>query len=244
LKRKLIALDLALVAAIGAASWKLRQDWVTLRAREHKLYLRPVKGSQPPVLNVAPAPQPVAAVGYAEIAQQMLFSRDRNPNVVIEPEPVKEKPMPPLPVLYGVMNLVDSTTVVMSETPVAPHRGVRLGDSIGPFKLLAVNREDITLEWEGKSVTKKIDAMLVREAPAAPTASKSERTQQAPQRPSAPAPPPKADPVPGADTGNGVRACQPGDSSPAGTVTDGYRKLVSTTPFGSMCRWEPIPKSQ
>jgi hypothetical protein len=153
--------------------------------------------------------------------------------------------MPPLPVLYGVMNLVDSTTVVMSETPVAPHHGVRLGDAIGPFKLVAVNREDITLEWEGKSVTKKIDAMLVREAPAAPAASNAgARTPKAPQRPSAPAPPPKADPVPGADTGNGVRACQPGDSSPAGTVADGYRKLVSTTPFGSMCRWEPIQKSQ
>ena len=245
MKRKLIALDLALVAAIGAASWKLRQDWVTLRAREHKLYQRTVKGSRPPVLNVTPAPQPVAAVGYAEIAQQMLFSKDRNPDVVIEPEPVKEKPMPPLPVLYGVMNLVDSTTVVMSETPVAPHHGVRLGEAIGPFKLVAVNREDITLEWEGKSVTKKIDAMLVREAAAAPAASKGgPRTPQQPQRPSAPAPPPKADPVPGADTGNGVRACQPGDSSPAGTVADGYRKLVSTTPFGSMCRWEPVQKSQ
>jgi hypothetical protein len=246
LKRKLIALDLALVAAIGAASWKLRQDWVTLRAREHKLHQRSVRGSRPPALNVAPAPQPVAAVVYAEIAQQMLFSRDRNPDVVIEPEPApKEKPMPPLPVLYGVMNLVDSTTVVMSETAVAPHHGVRLGEAIGPFKLVAVNREDITFEWEGKSVTKKIGDMLVREAPAGPTASNAgPRTQQAPQRPSQPPPPPKADPVPGADTGNGVRACQPGDSSPAGTVADGYRKLMSTTPFGSMCRGEPIQKPQ
>jgi hypothetical protein len=133
----------------------------------------------------------------------------------------------------------------MSETAVAPHHGVRLGEAIGPFKLVAVNREDITFEWEGKEVTKKIGDMLVREAPAAPSASNSgPRTQQAPQRPSAPPPPPKADPVPGADTGNGVRACQPGDSSPAGTVADGYRKLMSTTPFGSMCRWEPIQKPQ
>jgi hypothetical protein len=246
LKRKLIALDLALVAAIGAASWKLRQDWVSLRAREHKLHERPVKGSQPPVLNVAPAPQPVAAVGYAEIAQNMLFSKDRNPDVVIEPEPApKPKPMPPLPVLYGVMNLLDSTTVVMSENAASPHHGVRVGGQIGPFKLVAVNREDITFEWEGNPVTKKIDEILVREpVPAATSASTvASRTPKPAPRP-APATPVKADPAPGADTGNGVRACQPGDSSPAGTVTDGYRKLMSTTPFGSMCRWEPIQKSQ
>jgi len=239
LKRKLIALDLALIAAIGAVSWKLRQDWVTLRAREHKLHLRSVKGSQPPVFNAAPAPQPVAAVGYAEIAQKMLFSRDRNPDVVVEVEQPKPKPMPPLPVLYGVMNLLDSTTVVMSENANAPHHGVRLGEQIGPFTLVAVNREDITFEWEGESVTKKIDDMLVRQpAPAAPA--------NVPAKPAGPPPRvegqpvPKADAVPGADIGSGIKACQAGDSSPAGTVSGGYRKSVSATPFGSVCRWEPI----
>jgi hypothetical protein len=240
LKRKLIALDLALVAAIGAASWRLRQDWITLRAREHGLHQRSVKGGQPPVLNVAPAPQAVAAVGYVEIAQKMLFSKDRNPDVVIDPpkEPAP-KPMPPLPVLYGVMNLLDSTTVVMSENAAAPHHGVRLGEQIGAFTLMAVNREDITFDWEGQPVTRKIDDMLVRQpAPAAPSNAPA-------QKPSQPArvegqPPPKADAAPGADVGNGIRACQAGDSSPAGTVSGGYKKSVATTPFGSACRWEPI----
>ena len=240
MKRKLIALDLALVAAIGAASWRLRQDWTTLRAREHKLQQRSVKRSLPPVLNVVPAPQPVAAVGYAEIAQKMLFSKDRNPDVVIEPpkEPAP-KPMPPLPVLYGVMNLLDSTTVVMSENAAAPHHGVRLGEQIGAFTLVAVNREDITFDWEGQPVTRKIDDMLVRQpAPAAPSNVPA-------QEPSPPArvegqAPAKADAAPGADIGNGIRACQAGDSSPAGTVSGGYKKSVATTPFGSACRWEPI----
>lgn len=241
MKRKLIALDLALVAAIGAASWKLRQDWVTLRAREYKLHQRSVKGSQPPALNVAPAPQPVAAVGYAEIAQQMLFAKDRNPDVVIDPvAEAKPTPMPPLPVLYGVMNLLDSTTVVMSENAGAPHQGVRLGDQIGPFKLVAVSREDITFEWDGQPVIRKIDDMLVREpAPAAPSNVSAARTPQPAPRPSQ-APPPKADAAPGADIGNGLRACQAGDSSPAGTTAGGYRKSVAATPFGSACRWEPI----
>jgi len=238
LKRKLIALDLALVAAIGAASWRLRQDWITLRAREHRLHQRVVKGSQPPVFNVAPAPQPVAAVGYAEIAMKMLFSKDRNPDVVIEPPPSKPKPMPPLPVLYGVMNLLDSTTVVMSENASAPHHGVRLGEQIGPFTLVAVSREDITFDWEGQAVTQKIDDMLVRQ-PAPPPPSNVAAKPAQPARVEG-QPPPKADPAPGADIGNGIKACQAGDSSPAGTVANGYRKSVAATPFGSACRWEPI----
>ena len=45
---------------------------------------------------------------------------------------------------------------------------------------------------------------------------------------------------PGAETGTGIKGCQPGDNSPAGAVVDGYRKLVTETPFGKSCRWEKI----
>jgi hypothetical protein len=47
-----------------------------------------------------------------------------------------------------------------------------------------------------------------------------------------------APPVPGGDLSAGVKACQPGDSSPAGTVADGMRKVIMPTPFGSKCYWE------
>lgn len=239
MKRKLLALDLVLIAAIGAAGWRLRLDWVALRARNQKLQHSSTRPGRPLDLNMAPPPQPVAAARYAEIAEKMLFSKDRNPNVVVEPpkEP-PPKPMPRLPVLYGVLNLMDSTTAVMSESPSAPHQGVRLGDQIGEFTLVAVNHEEITLEWEGKPVTKRIDEMLVREAAPPPPANNT--APRSPQPAPSQAPPPKADAAPGADVGNGVRACQAGDSSPAGTVTSGYRKSVVATPFGSACRWEPI----
>lgn len=239
MKRKLLALDLALIAAIGAACWRLRVDWLALRARDVKLRQLSVRPGRPMEMNVAPPPQPVAAVRYAEIAQKMLFSKDRNPDVAVEPP--KEPPpkqMPPLPLLYGVLNLMDSTTVVMSEKASAPHQGVRLGQQIGEFTLVAVNRDEITFEWDGKPVTKRIDEMLVREP--APAASVNNTTPRTPTPSASQAPPPKADAAPGADVGNGIKACQPGDSSPAGTVSGGYRKSVATTPFGASCRWEPI----
>jgi hypothetical protein len=170
----------------------------------------------------------------------MLFSKDRNPNVVVEaPPPPPPKPMPPLPVLYGVMNVVDGTTAIMGEKPGAKPLGVRPGDQVGEFTLLAVNRDEITLEWDGKAVTRNIEEMIVRSAsaPASPDVPTPRASQPAPsiapeltQRPG----------EPGKDIGSGVRACQQGDTSPAGTVADGHKKVVNPTPFGNMCQWVPI----
>jgi mannose-6-phosphate isomerase-like protein (cupin superfamily) len=46
---------------------------------------------------------------------------------------------------------------------------------------------------------------------------------------------------PGADLGDGYRSCLAGDNSPSGSVVDGYRKVMSTSPFGVSCGWEKIP---
>jgi hypothetical protein len=40
--------------------------------------------------------------------------------------------------------------------------------------------------------------------------------------------------------GEGSKACVPGDNSPAGTVADGYKKVIEATPFGNACRWIAI----
>jgi hypothetical protein len=243
LKRKLVSLDLALVLAIGAVSWRLREDWVAARAREQKLR-ETHRAAQSAVASVPAAPEPVTATGYADIAQKMLFSKDRNPTVVIEPAPAPPpKPMPPLPVLYGVMSLLDGPTVIMSERRDTPHEGVRTGDKVGEFTLVAVTRDEITLEWDGKEITKQIDEMIDRSA--------KEPAQPPPdtvrgQRPAVttisqpPAQPQRADSVPGVDVGKGMRSCLPGDTSPAGTVSNGFRKVVNPTPFGQQCHWEQL----
>ena len=45
---------------------------------------------------------------------------------------------------------------------------------------------------------------------------------------------------PGIELGQGSRACVPGDTTPPGTVKDGFRKVVNKTPFGNSCRWEAV----
>ena len=45
---------------------------------------------------------------------------------------------------------------------------------------------------------------------------------------------------PGQNVGQGYRGCVAGDNSPAGTIVDGYRKVMTTSPFGVSCGWEKV----
>ncbi len=233
MNRRLIALDVVLVAAVVWAGFQLRNYWRDATAREKATLTRKVDPGPAPRFTPLAAPPGVLASSYAAIADKMLFDRSRNSTVVVEvPPPPPPKPVPPLPVYHGMMNLGDGPVAVMSVNASAPHQEVHIGDVIGPFKLLDVNSREIALEWDGKVIRKLTDELedrTVRED------SEPVRAAAAPA-----APPPVATPQgPGGDTGRGFRACAPNDSTPDGSVVDGYRKTSVTTLFGMQCRWEP-----
>jgi len=238
LKRKLLLLDLVLAALTAYAAWQFRLEWRAAKAREDALLnRRPPAAPAQPFTPLGPTP-PVMAAGYADIAQKMLFDKSRNPTVVIEtPPPPPPKPMPPLPVYHGMMNLGDGQVAVMSATANSAQEEIRPGETIGQFKLVDVNTEEIVLEWEGKAIHQKMDELLERAV----------AQQVAESRPPEAAPPaPQVQDIakkptgPGAPAAGGERFCDPNDSSPAGTVTDGFRKMSIPTPFGNVCRWDPL----
>jgi hypothetical protein len=120
------------------------------------------------------------------------------------------------------------------------------GDDVGPFKLISFDRESIIFEWEGKTVERKLAELKPKEAPQAAQAGAANA-----------APPPatavvkpiggasssaatETDPKIGADMAGGFRGCVPTDSSPAGTVVAGYRKVISRSLMGSTCYWEQV----
>jgi hypothetical protein len=231
-KRKLLLANLALLALSVAGGVHLRRAWTEARGREQAVLRKRIHPAPPPPISPLPAAAPVKADGYSDIAQKMLFSKDRNPVVVVEaPPPPKVVPMPPLPLFHGVLDLGDGPLAIMSLGPKGPHRDYQPGDKVGEFKLLAVTNEELVLEWDGKTITKKVDEILDRStaAPPGPVAA---------AKPASLAPPPKAPEAPGGDTNGGIKACQPDDTSPAGTVTDGMRKVIKTSPFGTKCYWE------
>jgi hypothetical protein len=171
------------------------------------------------------------------VAQKDLFSKDRNPNIVIEPVAVKPRPKwPAMPIVYGVMGLPGGMIAMMSEKPDSRSRGVAIGEKIGDLKLIALNADKITFEFEGETEEKNIRDLVNRGSQqdnSNPAGASLNPANIAEQRRGAPPPPPK----PGTDIGTQMKACQPGDTSPAGTMVDGYKKVVENTPFGPACRW-------
>ncbi len=246
MKRKLLLLNIVLLALVVALGYDLRRRWRENRAREEAVLRLQIKPSPAPLAPPVEAIRPIAPAGYEEVAQKMLFSRDRNPNVEIVVAP--PQPMPPLPPAYGFMNLGGTPTVILGEKP-GVQRAFRPGDPIGPFKLLSVDGTDIVFEWEGKKIGRKLSELIeqgrksgsaaegqpVAVASAAPPAAAASTTSTSTTITAST--PEKSGP--GVSVGADARACQPGDNSPAGTVKDGFRKVMTDSPFGKLCRWEP-----
>jgi hypothetical protein len=244
LKQKLWLLNFALIAALLAGGWRLRQEARELHARERATLGKKIAiPAPPPPSSTAPAPV-VTASSYLEIAQKMLWSKDRNSQVILDPPkpPAPPKPLPALPVVHGVMDIGDGPIVMMSDKPGARHRGVRPGEKIGEFKLISANNEELVLGWEDRTVKKKLGELIDRGGDAAPGQAQAGSQAPAPAAAAAPAPapPPLAKPEPGVKLTEGISSCQTNDPSPAGTVVNGMRKVIRQTPFGPSCIWEAV----
>lgn len=241
--RKLILLDLALVALLGYLGWKMRQEWI--EAHERTLAFSMTKVVQAPRQSFPPKPRvaPLSAIAYSDVAQLDLFSKDRNPQVVVDAvAPPKPKPLPVFPVARGVL-LWDGTppTVLLSMRSGSPARAFRAGDRIGEWKIVSLDNQFVVFDWDGQEFKKRIDELMDRSAAVAevaPTSAAAASNAAAPkvQSLSDSSKNGKFVDVGSTDT----KGCTPGDDSPAGTVTDGFKKVVSQTPFGSACRWEQV----
>lgn len=260
MKTKLVALNLLLLAGIAAVAWQAKQRWD--EAQWKRRANLSAKVAPAPAAAASPAPKPEAATPakYAEVAQKNLFSRDRNPNIIIDPPAEKPKPMPALPVLYGVMGLPSGMRALMSEKPGSGTRPVKAGDKVGEFKILSLDAQNVVFEWEGQQVARKVEELIDRSAregaAAAPqsngpagvvvnaASAAGSSSQQNPQnntpQSSQTLPGPKAPGVEMGAPGKSERACAPGDSSPDGAVSGGYRKQTLVTPFGARCSWVPV----
>ncbi len=244
--RKLLLLDLVLVAVMAAAGIQFRKAWVAVKAREAATLRRTVKPvALPPLPPLATEPA-VAPATYVEVAAKMLFDPSRNPTVVIEkPPPPPPKPMPPLPFYHGMLNLGDGPIAILSVTASSPHVAVHPGEPIGPFKLLDANGEEVLLEWDGKQIRKTVDELtdhkqngaVPQQADARTAVAAPETRTEAPQ-PEQQKPAPKAGP--GDITAFGFRTCNMNDGLAAGTVMEGFRKTMNATPFGQTCTWNPV----
>jgi hypothetical protein len=226
----------------GLLFWQLRREWMVSHARDLALLNGTPAAARVPGLAALDKVDAVTAADFADVATQNLFTRDRNPNVIVDPPPPPPvKPQPPFPVAHGVM-LWDGVppTIVLSEKAGGTQKGYHPGDVIGPWKVLSVDSSYAAFEWDGKEFKKRIDELIDR-TPIAEVAPPPAANIAA--KPVAPAPAAQSLSTashngPGQDVGAGFKACFPDDKSPDGTVVDGMKKFVTATPFGNACHWE------
>lgn len=242
MKTRLRILNLLLIVACGFAVWQMRANHVEAKDRMDRMFSTPKADAKTTEVAIEPLPEAPKAAEYREVAMRMVFSQDRNPNVVVEekaPEP--EKKMPPLPVLHGVMDLGDGPEAMLSVDAGGKQDAYKAGDTIGDFKVVSVSKEKIVFEWEGKEVVKKASELRSSEPVRSKKTTADNVAKPAPVVKNEP-PPPPAKPGAGKDLGGRERACQPGEKSPDGTVVDGWVKRTSYSPMGAVCYWEPVNK--
>jgi hypothetical protein len=242
LKRRIVILNVVLAAVAVFAGVQLRNEWLAAKAREAAtLPGRPVKPGPVPPYTALPGAGPVLAAGYSLIPQKFLFDPSRNSTVVevvVVTPPPPAKPMPALPRFHGEMNL-DGIMAVLSETPNSPQKFMKPGETIGEFKLLDVNTQELVFEWDGQTIHKGLNELTDRGGASSDSRASSSATQAAPP----PAAPVFKTPLgPGAATPQGFKMCLPNDSTSEGAVVDGFRKIMLATPFGVSCRWDPVGK--
>ena len=141
MKPKLIALNLLLLMGLCAVVWQIRLQAVAAQEVRRAHLNVPVKPVAAPPIAPAPPPEAAVATKYADVANKNLFSKDRNATIIVIPPKVEiPKPMPPLPVVYGVMGLPSGTKAIMSERAGAPSTTVRAGETLGELRSLPWTR--------------------------------------------------------------------------------------------------------
>ncbi|MCX7602637.1 MAG: hypothetical protein N2036_01035 [Bryobacteraceae bacterium] len=242
MRGRLLVLNLLLLAGCAAAWMRLRAQMEAHERRQREFLRATAPPPAPPALALPSPPPQISAANYLEVAEKLLLSRDRNPTVIIEVS--APKPVPPLPRYYGLMNFGEGPRIILAPHN-KPQKSYVVGDQVGEFRLVALEPSGLVFEWEGKQIRKRFDELKDQgEPPPAQQAS-------AGAAPGQPAPAQNISTVstvstiqerkgPGAEAGENYRYCQPGDSTPPGTIMEGYRKVVRKSPFGDQCLWEKV----
>jgi len=160
--RRIVLLNLALLVLVGALGWVLRANWLEAQARERAVLRRRVAPKAVLAPPGIPAVQAAAPAEYIDVANKMLFSKDRNPIVVVEPPKSAPEPvMPALPSYSGQMS-IGEPVIFLSLAKDAQH-SYHAGEQVGDFKLASFDQNTVVFEWKGKTVERKLEDLRAQQ---------------------------------------------------------------------------------
>jgi hypothetical protein len=239
-------LNIALAAVLVLLGHVLRQRWQEAHLREDSVLGAKIAPAPPPSMPPRPVVPKLQPTSYADVAEKVLFSRDRNPDVIpdVHPPP-PPPPVPPFPVAHGVMIWDGVPPTVILSVGKADQQTYRAGDKVGEFEIASITDRQIVFTWDGKTFVKNISDLET--ADVAPAAANQAQPAKAPPEAGAPAPPPPqvVQTGPGQNIGKDgkMRTCDQNDPSPVGAIVDGYRKVAVPSPLAPnahFCRWDAV----
>jgi len=243
LNRKLILLNLALAAALFLIVHVLRQRWQEGEARRDRIEQTRIAPVHVEPLPPRPMVQPLTPTAYVDVAQKVLFSRDRNPDVI--PPPPAPPPPPPkipqFPAAHGVMIWGKAPPSIILSVGNDEQRVYRAGEKVGEFEIASIDQQHLVLTWNGQTFVKNISDL---EALAAPPQGQRQVADLPPPPVSAPPPvAPQNGPGIAMDPEGKMKTCDVTDTNPMGAVINGYKKVPLVNPMatgGHFCLWQSV----
>lgn len=245
MKRRLWLLNIVLLVVLVLVGRMLREHWQEANLREQKILQAKIRPVVPPPVAPRPMVPKLQQSSYADVVMKVLFSKDRNPDVIPDPPkpPPPPPPVPPFPIAHGVMIWGDVPPTIILSVGKGEQQAYRAGDTVGEFEIASITDRQIVLTWHEKTFVKNIsDLEAADTAPAA--------TQQAANMPPLPDAglqvqkiATKIGPGDNVSSDGKTKTCDPDDPSPMGTVVDGYKKVAVQSPMAAnahFCRWQSV----
>ncbi len=238
-----------LCAVTALLAWRLVSDW-RFANRRYSGGIHSAALSAPYTPSSAPQ-RPAPPV--AEIVAKNLFSPDRNNQVT---ETGSSEPPPPLPIVYGTVNLGGSFEALMAEhgTSARPSfRRIKKGEQLAGYTVVEISDEKVVVDFYGRKTTIDVyqSANSVPRGDARSVTSSASYLSPAengggilpPQPPAQSSSIPASSSSPAASKASSVPYTPPpSDSGIRVTIEGNRRRMERNTPFGVQTWYEDIQK--
>lgn len=234
-RREQIIVVLGLLSVNVLLAWTLNRLWKDYRSHTRWLYAGTV--AQEPVAPSGGSAKAGPPQSFVQIVDRNLFSPLRGSKPPQADEAVKT---PPLPLLFGTMDLGEGRFALMAPVTQGPPVSKRVmpGEEIGEWKLVSVDTATVVVEWRDTKTTLEITEPSRRSGtfektagpavrPAPVTAVGSGAGSYGAARTS------------GVPAGSPAAAASPPDV-PVGAIVGGKRKVIVQSPFGPKIGWEDV----
>ena len=233
-RKQVLILYAVLGITAALLAWRLTAEWKRANLRYGAAAQPKVESSVSLPVSI---PRAAATPTQSDIVAKNLFSADRNSEIAVESKP---QPPPPLPIVFGTINLGGSYEALMAEKgqPKLAFRRIRTGERMGSYSVVEIGDEKVVVEYQGQKTT--VD--VYQSANSVPRADTRTAASPAPVVESVAAPPPQPAASPQPPSRPTSANAQPAVdySGVRVTVEGNRRRMERQTPFGPQVWYEDI----